>query len=179
MSAQMSFVYVKSLGHVLSVVTTIAALKGSFTAADLASPTLLVRNMPDPSTPNTVPDVSFYLTPDQLDVFTGDILDDALKNPRSFWFNPQSKKIEPIPVPTTLTVISSAATGIALALSPSPNPNTPVLVCHPGSDPTKSEVTPGTISGSPATLQVSGLVVNTYVLILVPGNPPVISKVGP
>jgi hypothetical protein len=182
----MSFVYLKQPGHVLSVVTIVAALTGKFTAADLASPFLAVRDVLDDTLPHrkTVPDVSFYITPDNLDVFVGAVIDNALKDPRNFWLNPQSGQIEPFVSPPGVTVLADHTVGVTVTVAPAPvaGVSIPVLVVSPGSGPAPamSDTTPGKIVGPASSVIVSPvqLVANTYVLVLVAGCPPVISKVA-
>lgn len=184
MSQQMSFVYVKQPGHVLSVLTTVAALTGKFSAADLASPFLAVRDILDDSAPRkTIPDVAFNITPDNLDVSVGAVIDNALKDPRSFWLNPQSGQIEPFVSPPTVTVAADHTVGVTVTMAPAPAPgvSVPVLVVSPGSGPAPamSDTTPGNIGPSPSVVvSPTRLVANTYVLVLVAGCPPVISKVA-
>src|SRR5256885_128478 len=128
MSEQMSFVYVQSTGHVVSVITCVAAPKAPLTAADLATPTLMVRNIDD------VPGQRFDLTPDLLNVFTGDDIAGALREPRGYSWDPVNKRISSLLYSTKVTATFDSV-GITVTLPAASSGPTNVLVAYPGSDP--------------------------------------------
>lgn len=180
MSAQMSFVYLTATGNVLSFVTTVAPPTASLTAADLAMPSLAVRDvMDDSSTSVTRPAAVFNIPPDKLSVFTGDVIPDAQLNPRSYRWNPDSKIVEALPAAAKVAVVAKALPmQVKLTLTPAPASPTPALVIYPGADPVKSDIVQTTIpvAGS-TTLNLSGLAAGMYVLAVTAGYPLVISKV--
>jgi hypothetical protein len=172
MSEQMSFVYVETTGHVLAVATLVAAPKTPPVAPDLASPTLIVRNLSDPA-------ARFDLTPDVLAVFTGDPVDAALGDPRGYSWDPAAKQIQSLIYGTKTLGLTLRPSSIDVDLGQISAGATKVLVAYAGSDPSKSEIAPGQVaSGSQKTSVATGpLHGGTYVLVLAAGFPPAFSKV--
>jgi hypothetical protein len=172
MSEQMSFVYVQSTGHVLSVITCTAASKTPLTSADLATPTLAVRNVDD------VPGQRFDLTPDLLSVFTGDDITGALLEPRGYSWDDPNKKISSLLYSTKVTATFDSV-GITVNLPAASSGPTNVLVAYPGSNPSKSLVAPGTVANGSQTVKISigPLAPGIAVLILAAGYPPVVHSV--
>jgi hypothetical protein len=178
MSAQMAYIYVKATQHVLSYVTSVAAPPNPLAASDVATPSLAIRNVfNDDTPPVTVPSAVFKIDPNQLDVLTGDVIDDAQVNPRNYSVDSSSKTVKALAPSATLT-IDAKTTGVKLTLAPPPANPLPALLLYPGSDPAKSDVISTTISGGSVTLTPSGLSTGQYVLALVSGFPPVISEVA-
>src|SRR6516164_4092657 len=145
MSEQMSFVYAAFTGHVLSVITSVAPASSPLTAQDLASPTLAVRGAHD-STDTPLTGVRFDLTPDQLNVFTGDKIDAALLGPRSYYFDSQKKQVVALSFLGKALTVTPKAAGVDVDLGSPAIADTNVLIAYAGSDPSKSEVAIGKVS---------------------------------
>lgn len=176
MSEQMSFVYVQATRHVLSVLTTLAASKTPPQVTDLASPSLLVRDLPnaDPLHKGTVPQGIFQLTPDLLNVFTGDVISEALINPRGYSWKPDTKDVQALS--GSGVTVASASPGVTVTLPVASSGTTKILAFYAGADPAKSDYIPASIPGGSTTITFgqSSLGVGTYVLVLVEEFPPVV-----
>jgi hypothetical protein len=171
MSEQMAFVYVEATGHVLAVVTCVATPKAALTTADLATPTLMVRNLEGAS------HTRFDLTPDLLKVFTGNRLDAALLEPRGYGWDPMAKQIQSLPYGQEVTATFDAVS-ITVNLGQKSSGPTKVLVAYPGPAPSKSVVAPGIVADGSQTVKISvgQLAAGTPVLMLAAGYPPIVAK---
>ncbi len=172
MSVQMSFVFVKSTGHVMAVLTQTAGAE--LQAADVATPSLLVRGLLDGS--NFV-DAAFKLTADLLDVFTGDVVEPALMAPRTYTVDKEKKKVSGIGLSVASVTALSQKITVALP-SPAGGPTNIFLACLTA-DPDKPEIVQSQLSGTGTSFDfsVGPLPSKARVLVLVAGYLPKLGQV--
>jgi len=174
MSVQMSFVFVKSTGHAMAILTQTAGV--DLQAADVATPALSVRGLWD-DIGQKYEDAVFKFTPDLLDVFTGDVVEPALTAPRTYFVDKVNKSINVLG--SSGVTLAATAGNVHLVLpSPAGGPTNVFIACTTA-DPDKPEILQPSVSGAGTTFDfaVGPLPSKAYVLGLVAGYLPVWTQV--
>jgi hypothetical protein len=135
-SQTMTVLYVKSTGNVLAALTQVAQATGAVTAADLAGPALIVRNLwnfrPAAVPPQVFSD-TYPIPPDALDVADVPLDPDVLFMPRMFMYDTTQKALKPLPnqvgqIEVQVATVDFKATQLKVSATDNVPDDTPVWI---------------------------------------------------